>query len=603
MADTEELVWGETRGLSPSDNADATLARLHAVVGHLALAAQARRLAGEFRRKALIYSNETKSERDSYDKMLGVLEQVEAKTWTGAALPKRAALWPCNADGKLRIEGDKPPKNLTWIAAETTRSGGDFKDGEGRVFRLLESDEAGKAGELPFISAYTGTGLPMPETRTLRQRAVPWILGLVGGIGFIIIALNISHTANSFAQAYDLLTGRQAAEVAAFARVLALPPCPSGSNGLCETDAMKLEGKDEAAQAPAIGARAELITDKGEKCVQTLADMAKTLKDKPDTAIAVDAACLDLVGQAVRHASRYLVVTAGTKLGTLYQTISWWAFGWLVPSDGTQPVSLIVPLCLMMAGIIALLMGLGLGTEHKLLGALISPENRYSLALAQVTFWTVLVLTSVIGIAAFNGGLVAEQMRYFTGLDITEKSPDAIRFGFFPGVPGAIWAVLGITFASPALSALMKNLRPKVVEGMPDFEVLGAKADPASGAGNTVIGFKTPLVARDDARKASIADWFLGEDVNTRDRLDITRLQMVMITAGLIVAYSQAIFAAVRDLPTQDILLAIRDTAVIVPSLPAVGATMALMLGASHATYLVAKAAETKPTPEGNADE
>ncbi len=605
MADIEELVWGETKGLSPSDDSDATLSRLYAVVARMVLTARERGLDGHFKRDTLVYSRSSKVERDRYNLMLGALEQVQANAWSGGPLPQRGALWELNPDRKLRIEGDYPRAHLAWITESTTRSGCDFKSADGRVFRLLESDQIAKPDELPFVSGYTGTSLPIPEARTRWQRAVPWILGLAGGIGFIIVALNVSHTSNSFAQAYDLLTGRQTAHVAPFAQGLVLSPCPAGVTGICDSDDTKLQvagvAKKDAALAGALSAREKLVTDNGKRCVNILADAAKALKDAPDAAIAVDQPCLDLVGQAVRYASRHLVVTAETTPSFWYQTVMWWAFGWHVPSHGAQPASLVIPLCLMMAGVVALLVGLGLGVERKPLGALISPENRHSLALAQVTFWTILVLTSVVVIAIFNGGLVAEQMRYFAHLDVTATSPEAVRKGFFPGVPDAIWAVLGITFASPALSALLKNLRPTVPEGMPDFAVRGA--DAANRAGRGVIGFQTPLAARDDTRKASIVGWFLGEDVNTKDRIDITRLQMVMITIGLILAYGQAIFAALRDLPAQDILLTVRDTSVIVPSLPAVGATMALMLAANHATYLIAKAAESKPAAEGKAGE
>ncbi|MER8886810.1 hypothetical protein [Mesorhizobium sp. M0816] len=595
MSDTEELVWGETKGLSSSDPSDATLTRLYAVVARMVMTARERGLDGHFKRDTLIYSRNSKAERDNYNLMLGALEQVQANAWSGAPLPQRAALWELT-DGKLRIEGDKPPAHLAWIAESTTRSGGDFKSADGRVFRLLESDQVAKPDDLPYVSTYTGTSLPVPEGRTRWQRAVPWILGLAGGIGFIIVALNVSHTSNSFAQAYDLLTGRQTAHVAPFAQGLVLSPCPAGDHRICDSDATKLPVNNvpnqEAALASALLARQKLVIENGKRCVTILADAAKALKDAPNAAIAVDQPCLDLVGQAVRYAGRHLVVTGETTPGLWYQTVVWWAFGWHVPSHGAQPASLVIPLCLMMAGVVALLVGLGLGVERKPLGALISPENRYSLALAQVTFWTILVLTSVVVIALFNGGLVAEQMRYFAHLDLTATSPEAVKQGFFPGVPNAIWAVLGITFASPAISAVLKSLRRREPEGMPGFAVRGADADAANRAGRTVIGFQTPLAARDDTRQASIADWFLGEDVNTKDRIDISRLQMVMITVGLIVAYGEAIFSAVRDLPAQDILLAVRDTSVLIPSLPSVGATMALMLAASHATYLIAKAAE-----------
>lgn len=66
---------------------------------------------------------------------------------------------------------------------------------------------------------------------------------------------------------------------------------------------------------------------------------------------------------------------------------------------------------------------------------------------------------------------------------------------------------------------------------------------------------------------------------------------MVLITAGLLVTYGRAIFASIRDLTVQEILLTIQNTGVLIPSLPVVGASMAIMLAVSHGTYLVSKAA------------
>jgi hypothetical protein len=43
--------------------------------------------------------------------------------------------------------------------------------------------------------------------------------------------------------------------------------------------------------------------------------------------------------------------------------------------------------------------------------------------------------------------------------------------------------------------------------------------------------FKDKVVGYDSRHRASIADWFLGEDTDNKDRIDITRVQMVLITS------------------------------------------------------------------------
>jgi hypothetical protein len=249
-----------------------------------------------------------------------------------------------------------------------------------------------------------------------------------------------------------------------------------------------------------------------------------------------------------------------------------------------------MPNTFMIVGVIMVLVGLGRGVTGTPLGVLISPKNRYSLALAQVTFWTILVLTSVVAIAIFNAGLVAEQMRYFLPAT-NDDAPAAIKYGFFPDIPSGIWAVLGITLSTTVLSTWIKSLKGTVPEA--NFSVADATQE-----ADKIGFFKTPTESRSDQHSASIADWFLGEDTGKTDRIDISRVQMVLITSGLLVTYGHAIFASFRNLPTPEILFAIQSLGVLVPGLPIVGATMAIMLSVSHATYLVAKAADKPATQQ-----
>jgi hypothetical protein len=71
---------------------------------------------------------------------------------------------------------------------------------------------------------------------------------------------------------------------------------------------------------------------------------------------------------------------------------------------------------------------------------------------------------------------------------------------------------------------------------------------------------------------------------------------MVLITAGLLVTYGNAIFASIRTLAQYEIIAAVKSVDVLIGTLPPVGATMAIMLAVSHATYLVAKGADAVGT-------
>jgi hypothetical protein len=194
-----------------------------------------------------------------------------------------------------------------------------------------------------------------------------------------------------------------------------------------------------------------------------------------------------------------------------------------------------------------------------------------------VTFWTVLVLTSVSTIAIFNGGIVSGLLRFFA----TSGDAAAARSGYFPNIPQGIWLALGISFGSTVASKLINVLKGEgSVEQLPDV------TDQTAG-----IKFFRPLAPADAARAPTIADWFLGEDAANKDRIDITRIQMVIVTAALLVTYGDAILSSVAAISTPEILQTIGTFGVLVPTLPPVGTTMASMLALSHATYIAGKSA------------
>ena len=457
------------------------------------------------------------------------------------------------------------------------------------------------------------------------------VIGYGGAVLFFLAAFNVLWTACSISQAYELLTNQHGGSTESFARELAdnkvtelsrscaskedpaessclakdatmaIKACASGVPEPCLSDQEMLTGKADEARVRARAARDEKLRvyyagqylALGPSCIKHLTDWAKTDKEalegkKPGelhSADGEDKRCQALLGAAIGYASRNLVIEQNSSIGKYVQYAAWWLFSWQVPVNGAQTVSLDTPTALMMIGVVLVLVGLGLGTTGAPFGALMSPNGRYSLALAQVSFWTVLVLTSVAAIAIFNGGLVSEMVRHVPLVDkVTAASPTAVTKGFFPAIPEGIWGVLAISFGSTLLSIVIK-----AIKGTGDESA--EPADKQKQAG--VRFFDAPVAGFDPTHKASVADWFLGEDEGNKNKIDISRVQMVLITAGLLVTYGNALFADVRDLTLQEILLAIQNVDVLIATLPPVGATMAAMLAISHATYLVSKAADT----------
>jgi hypothetical protein len=125
-------------------------------------------------------------------------------------------------------------------------------------------------------------------------------------------------------------------------------------------------------------------------------------------------------------------------------------------------------------------------------------------------------------IAIFNRGLVSEMVRNFLGA--LSDLPNAVKNGFFLDIPTGIWGVLGISFGS--------TVHPDQVNQGHQRFANGCFSSDRSQQVGSVSMFKDKVVGYDSRHRACIADWFLGEDTDNKDRIDVTRVQMVLITSA-----------------------------------------------------------------------
>ncbi|MGJ5221767.1 hypothetical protein ACQR1Q_33410 [Bradyrhizobium oligotrophicum] len=571
----------------------------------------------------------------SLDTIIG--PEVKGGQYNGQALPKRAVLWPISDNAPVETKERPLPAAAQWIKQTGAPIQGIYvaKGNEkiGPYYALWTSDQSPQGAA--YVSGVTGTNAPL----STRRYYPTWsrVIGYGGGVLFFLAAFNLLWTASSITQSYNLLTHQQGGFSEDFAKqkVAALSascantqdakesacltkdatlkivtPCADPPNDHC------ISVQDNTVAGTSVAERQSSRDDRDKKlqdyylklapfCVGNLTTWAGNIKEARKQGNSVDIEnpdalrCQTLLGEAISYASANLVVKQEGENGFVLaltsglQHLTRGLLGWLVPTSGAQTVSLGTPTTLMMLGVIAVLVGLGLGVNGTPFGALTSPNGRYSLSLAQVTFWTVLVLTSVMAISIFNGGLVSEMIRHYPTLPKGATTPVAVVNGFFPSIPDQIWAVLGITFGSTMLSVLIKSIKG-TADDISAADVAAGNTKQTGGVGF----FNAPIARADPSHKASVADWFLGEDEGNKDRIDISRVQMVLITAGLLVTYGNALFAEVRDLSLPEILLAIKHTDVLIAAIPPVGATMAVMLAISHATYLVAKAADSSSSQD-----
>ena len=611
--DISAAVWGETSALKPRNGDPQTLKRLHAVVAQLALKAKARGQLGNFRKAAAPAVDQP--EAATYQDMIATIDLVEAGTLAlPVALPSRAVLWEVDEQGVPRANRPKPIGGDWFMTPGETTSDSDYaRDfaASRTIFRLYESSLALGDDEVPYVSDLTGTGMPAAPA----NNRVNWIIGLAGAALFFLAMFSLQWTATAFSEGYALMAGRQGAEVARFVTsdAFALRSCPeavvknpaSPALASCYLDAEIVAGKTAGAATDAAKAARSAKNETfaaviGPVCAKQLTGLVTAERAarkannnvvpvaRTDDEAAVDANCLAISSAALTFASKYLVVPGSGIVTRAAAFGGYWLFGWHTPDGVGQTVSLVMPTAFMILGVVAVLVGLGRGTVGMTLGALISPEGRCSLALAQVTFWTALILTSVVALAVFNGALVSDLLRYFS---LKDALP-AVQNGFFPEIPISIWGVLGISFGSTFASSLIKNFKP----GNLAVTALASKAPAAQGDGG--VSFFKPTGVR--TSQPSIADWFLGEEESNKDKIDISRVQMVILTAGLLVTYGNSIFSSMRDIAIPDIFDAVQNLGVLIPTLPPVGQAMALVLGVSHATYLIAKASDSStPAPSG----
>lgn len=87
---------------------------------------------------------------------------------------------------------------------------------------------------------------------------------------------------------------------------------------------------------------------------------------------------------------------------------------------------------------------------------------------------------------------------------------------------------------------------------------------------------------------------FMGEEKVNADTVDVSRLQNVVITIVLVLGYFAALLK-VTSTPAITMLASLEITNTPLGPLPDLGETFASLLFVSHATYLIAKAHDSRP--------
>lgn len=224
-----------------------------------------------------------------------------------------------------------------------------------------------------------------------------------------------------------------------------------------------------------------------------------------------------------------------------------------------------------LAGLLGLLALCGFETRHRAWGALIDERNRYSLSRLQMSLWTLLVLGSLYVV------LMANAVRGGPHFDALQVDIDA-----------NLVLLMGFSVASFVAAPLALTRKADQTASAQELEEAGHKLMPAQRLSQPPAAVGRLLVKRTPA-DARLADLIRGEDVGSASVVDLPRVQMLLMTLVVVLAYGAAICARLGQ---GDWLLA---------RLPDLSQTLLLLVLVSHGGYLAGKLAPAPTRSSGPA--
>jgi hypothetical protein len=242
------------------------------------------------------------------------------------------------------------------------------------------------------------------------------------------------------------------------------------------------------------------------------------------------------------------------------------------------------PLIAFMVSIAAILAGAGIVARNSVFAVFVDPQSgRISLSRSQAVCWTILLLGGYATLAMYNIGMAAETRMFFQQFPLMNDSVQGVTTNInelvlFPKMDIELWTLLGVTVGSPFISTLLTNQKRADAQAVDTAAAATAPTPAAAGAvsGSGVLQFK---------------DLFLGTDAKSQGIIDLTRLQNLVITGMLLIAYFQLLFKAVNAIGPLPIILATGSMTTVFPAMPSIDASFLALLALSHGVYLYSKKA------------
>ncbi len=241
--------------------------------------------------------------------------------------------------------------------------------------------------------------------------------------------------------------------------------------------------------------------------------------------------------------------------------------GWLLPLARIQLMWIVF-----IIGIALFVMVAAHGMTGRFwFGWAINEQYRMSLSRVQMFLWTSTVL------ASFLVSVIAN-----------------IRSGHLEtavavGIPEELWLAMGISTSSLVASPLIVSRNKKKQTNESDAEKtvlsLGLYTEETLTVDrqNAIVGhFEGQVFRNSSPGAANLSDLFRGEATGNASILDFTRVQNLVFTLVLVVAYAaninSVLVSSIETIASEQIM-----------SLPGIDNAFVVLLGISHAGYLVAK--------------
>jgi hypothetical protein len=206
------------------------------------------------------------------------------------------------------------------------------------------------------------------------------------------------------------------------------------------------------------------------------------------------------------------------------------------------------------AAVVAGLALIGAAVNARPAGVLIDNRNRVSLSKFQATAWTVLVLTSLITAASLNPAAGTEALENIQ-------------------IPGEILLAMGISATSLVATPMLLSRKS---DELPAANALARTAEKLNLSPSDLqsVGM---VFGRSSPELASWADMFRGDETGNAGDADLSKVQQFLITLLLIGIYASSVWYQFG-----------KSSPKLLPPIPP---NFLWLMGISHASYLIYKAA------------